>query len=563
MTKPEQDTTDGRVLILAPTGRDAALTGKYLAEAGISVEPCAGIENLCLKISEGAGAVLISEEALTREAVECLTDELKRQPPWADLPLVVLTGGEETAPASLRTLNRLGDACNMTLVERPTRVITLLSAVRSALRARRRQYEVRALLEEETRSREERTRLLDEAVRAREQAEAANRAKDVFLATLSHELRTPLTAVLGWARMIRNLEMDDHTARHGLLVIERNAESQNQLIQDLLDVSRIVTGKLRLEVKPMELVPIVRAAIESVQQVAEAKAIRLDAAFETDSALVTGDAERLQQVVWNLLSNAIKFTPKEGHVEVKLEHHGSDVRIKVSDTGEGIAPEFLPHVFERFRQADGSTTRRHGGLGLGLAVVRHLIEQHGGSVSAESEGEGKGATFIVDLPIIAVRPRAAEGRDEEEDASGVSPQTGGSESLDGVRVLVVDDQSDARELLSMVLNYAGAEVSTAGSAEEALQLLKRVKPDVLVSDIGMPEQDGFALIGRVRSLSAEQGGQVRAIALTAYVTEEERQRSLDAGFERHINKPVEPSELIAAVAHLAGKDADTAAASGE
>jgi signal transduction histidine kinase/CheY-like chemotaxis protein len=558
MTPPEPDAggagaRDERVLVLAPTGRDASLTASYLASAGVGSEPCALMEELCRKFSEGAGAALVSEEALTPEALDRLLGSLARQPAWSDFPVVVLTSGGGSTPSAVAALKALDEAGNMTLVERPTRVLTLVSAVRSALRARRRQYEVRAHLTAEQRAREERSLLLEEAVRAREQAEEANRAKDVFLATLSHELRTPLTAVLGWARMLRAANVDEETALHGLQVIERNAESQHQLIQDLLDVSRIISGKLRLDVKQVALAGVIDAAVDSVNQAADAKSIGLDVKVEAGSDLVSGDPDRLQQVVWNLLSNAIKFTPKGGHVGVRVERHGSDVRIKVSDTGAGIAAEFLPHVFERFRQADGSTTRAHGGLGLGLAVVRHLVEQHGGTVEAVSAGEHRGSTFTVNLPISAVDARADEGArgGEGDDASRAPHDLKGL--LKGVRVLVVDDHTDARELLAMVLSSAGASVSAAASAPDALEKFRREPPDVLVSDIGMPGEDGFSLVASVKALGPEGGGGIPAIALTAYATEEDRQRALAAGFAEHLPKPVEPAELVTAVAHLAGK----------
>jgi signal transduction histidine kinase len=510
MPKTNQQDGDERVLLLAPTGRDAAMTSKYLSEAGILAETCVDMEELCRKIQAGAGAAIITEEALNPEAVRCLVRALGEQPQWSDFPLLILTGGE--APSdSTAALKALDLEANMTLVERPTRVITLMSAIRSALRARRRQYQVREHLAEEQRAREERSRLLEEAVAARRQAEAArtqseaaNRAKDVFLATLSHELRTPLTAVLGWARMLRSLKMDEATAQRGIQVIERNAEAQNQLIQDLLDVSRIITGKLRLEVKPVTLSSVIEAAVESVQQAAAAKDIELKVEFDTTSELVRGDPDRLQQVIWNLLSNAIKFTPKGGRVRVRLERDGSDVSIKVSDTGQGIAPDFLPHVFERFRQADGSTTRTHGGLGLGLAVVRHLVEQHGGTVSVKSEGEQRGSTFSVNLPLTAIDERGGE-------QGGTNHPHANSQSDDAallkeVRVLIVDDHADSRELISMVLTRAGAEVHMAASVTDALASLKQSQPDVLISDIGMPDEDGFMLINRIRSLSTEEGG---------------------------------------------------------
>jgi signal transduction histidine kinase/CheY-like chemotaxis protein len=546
MNRLDPHNMDERVLILAPTGRDASLTGKYLAEASITVEACASIEELCAGAEAGAGAALISEEALTPSALQCLVEALGRQPAWSDFPLVILTsGGGGATPANLGALKLLGECGNMTLIERPTRVITLVTSIQSALRARRRQYQVREHLDAEKRAQEE-------AVEARKQAEAANRTKDVFLATLSHELRTPLTAVLGWAHILRSMKLDDETARHGLQIIERNALSQNQLIQDLLDVSRIITGKLRLDVRPVELTPIIEAALDSVRQAIEAKTIELDVEFGTESDVVNGDPDRLQQVVWNLLSNAIKFTSKGGSIGIRLERHGSDVQIKVSDTGQGISPEFLPHVFERFRQEDGSTTRAHGGLGLGLAVVRHLIEQHGGTVSAESEGEQQGSTFTVNLPIIAVNERADEAESEADEIASQS-QLNDSELLSGVRVLLVDDQPDARELLSLVLKHAGAEATSAASSAIALKMLVERRFDVLVSDIGMPDEDGFALISQIRSLSTEEGGSIPAIALTAYATDEDRQRALDAGFVEHLPKPVEPAELVAIVASLAAR----------
>ncbi|MDX6694653.1 MAG: hypothetical protein QOF02_2256 [Blastocatellia bacterium] len=562
MRQADPHNPDERILLLAPTGRDASMTSRYLAEAGMFAEACAGIDELCRKLSAGAGVAVISEEALTPEAMRCLVEALGQQPQWSDFPLLILTGGSGSMPANLGTLHALGEVSNMTLVERPTRVITLVSATRSALRARRRQYQVREHLAEEERAREERSRLLEEAVAAQQQAEAAraeseavNRAKDVFLATLSHELRTPLTAVLGWARMLSRLPFDEKTVQHGIEVIERNAEAQNQLIQDLLDVSRIVTGKLHLEVRPVELASVIRAAVESVQQAAEAKGMELGVEFDTEPALVSGDPDRLQQVIWNLLSNAIKFTPKGGRVVVKLDRDGSDMRITVSDTGQGIPPHFLPHVFERFQQADGSTTRVHGGLGLGLAVVRHLVEQHGGTVSVDSGGEHQGSIFSVNLPIAAASEPGHEREQSElhSPPGNVAPLR--TTLLAGLRVLIVDDQEDARELVSMVLSQAGAETIIAGSAAAALAALKQAKPDVLISDIGMPDEDGFMFISRIRTLSAQEGGAIPAIALTAYATAADRERALAAGFENHIAKPIEPVELVDAVAQVTRKAA--------
>jgi signal transduction histidine kinase/CheY-like chemotaxis protein len=549
MSEGKREARDGRVLLLTPTGRDAGLTGRYMTAADIPVEVCASMEELCEKCREGAGAALIAEEALTDENRRLLLDTLGEQPAWSDFPLVVLTAGGEADAIDAGALKSLGDEANVTLIERPTRIITILSAVRSALRARRRQYEVRAHLAAERHAQEERARLLEEAVAARAEAEAVNRAKDVFLATLSHELRTPLTAILGWTRMLHDMAMDAETKRHGLEVIERNAEAQHQLIRDLLDVSRIISGKLRLKTSQVGLAPIVEAALDSVRQAADAKSIRLGAEYDEETDLVTGDPDRLQQVIWNLLSNAIKFTPKGGTVGVRVEREGSDVCVKVSDTGQGISPDFLPYVFDRFRQQDGSTTREHGGLGLGLAIVRHLVEQHGGRVSAESGGERRGSTFTINLPIAAVRSPVGAGEPVETRPSKAL-RAGDRPTLGSVRVLVVDDQADARELLALVLSHAGAQVSTASSAAEALELLQLNEVDVLVSDVGMPVADGYALIGRYREMSAGRARRMPSVALTAYASEGDRRRALAAGFDAHVPKPVEPAELVSVIAGL-------------
>ena len=387
-------------------------------------------------------------------------------------------------------------------------------------------------------------------VSARQEAESANRLKDEFLATLSHELRTPLTSVLGWARMLRGGELNEATAARALEIIERNAEAQQQLIEDVLDVSRIISGKLRLDVRPVELVPVVDAAVDAIKPAAAAKNIQLSINVDPEADMVSADPTRLQQIIWNLLTNAIKFTPKEGKVEVRLERLGSNVRIKVIDNGLGIAPEFLPHVFDRFRQADSSTTRQYSGLGLGLAVVRHLAEQHGGTVAAESAGMNQGATFIIELPISALKLEAAELEQLRRGEHADVRQTDASLSLRGVRALIVEDQLDARELLSVLLRQYGAEVLTAGSASDALSRIQSEKPDVLISDIGMPGEDGYWLIKQVRSLKTEQGGDVPAVALTAYASEADRKRALGAGFQAHVSKPIEPTALISAVAQV-------------
>jgi PAS domain S-box-containing protein len=395
---------------------------------------------------------------------------------------------------------------------------------------------------------EKQAELLRREHEARTEAEAANRTKDEFLATLSHELRTPLTAMLGWTWMLRSRELDQETYNHALETIERNVRAQAQLIEDLLDVSRIITGKLRLEVRPAELVPVIEAALDTARPAAGAKAIQLQVELDPTASHILCDPARMQQVVWNLLSNAVKFTPRGGQVKVSLKRLAAHVEIGVSDTGPGINQDFLPHVFDRFRQADSSTTRMHGGLGLGLAIVRHLVELHGGTVSVKSKGEDTGTSFIVSLPLMTVSTETS-GRalpDIEK-----HPQLDCPPSLEGVRVLVVDDEADARDLLLTTLRECEAQVTAVASASEALDVVKRSPPDVIVSDIGMPVADGYEFIQKVRLLESENGGQhIPAIALTAYASEGARASALKAGFQKHLAKPIEPSKLIETIAGL-------------
>lgn len=387
----------------------------------------------------------------------------------------------------------------------------------------------------------------------------ANRIKDEFLATLSHELRTPLNAILGWTQLLATHSLDEEVS-HGLNVIERNARAQTKLIEDLLDVSRITTGKLRLAIKPISFIPVIEAAADAVRPAADAKAILLNLDLNDAGQLIPGDADRLQQVVWNLLSNAVKFTPKNGRVDVSLNLDGAQIRLAVHDSGRGIAPEFLPYVFDRFRQADSTSTRAHGGLGIGLTIVRHIVELHGGSVTADSAGDGRGATFIVDLPTVAsLAPAEATSREPshkpitrvETVESALSPVIARTDDLDGVHVLLVDDEPDAREVVSTMLRRAGANVTSAGSVREALDLFERTRPSVLLSDIAMPERDGYDLIRLVRELPASHGGQIPAIALTAYAREEDRFRALTAGFQAHLSKPVAPPDLVEAISRVA------------
>jgi len=382
-------------------------------------------------------------------------------------------------------------------------------------------------------------------------ADAASRAKDEFLATASHELRTPLNAILGWARMLRSGQLEASAYARGLETIERNAKVQVRLIEDILDGSRIITGKLHLEIRPLDLTALVRAALDAVRPAADAKGISLALELDPDAARVVGDPERLQQVVWNLANNAVKFTPRGGKVEVRLARSGTSIELSVADTGQGIAPDFLAHVFERFRQAEGSTTRRHGGLGLGLALVRHLIEAHGGTVRAESEGHGLGSRFVALLPVQAVYEAATETeKPRATPMEALAPNAAAANSLSGVKIMVVDDELDARELIAIVLRGSGAEVVTASSAAEALDLLVESTPTLMVSDIGMPEVDGYELMRRVRNLTGARGASLPAVALTAYSREADRRLALAAGFQTHVCKPVEPAELVRVIAGL-------------
>jgi signal transduction histidine kinase/CheY-like chemotaxis protein len=382
------------------------------------------------------------------------------------------------------------------------------------------------------------------------EARQASQLKDEFLATVSHELRTPLNAILGWANMLRTRQLSDADTSRALETIERNARAQAQLIDDLLDVSRIITGNLRLDVRPVDPNAVIESAIQAVALAAAAKKVRIQKIIDTGLVSVSGDPVRLQQVVWNLLSNAIKFTPKEGRVQIRLERINSHVEITISDSGAGISPDFLPYVFDRFRQGDQKTTREHGGLGLGLAITRHLVELHGGSVRADSPGPGQGSTFTVALPVIPVYNMAALGERVHPATRDTLPSYGCPDRLDDLKVLVVDDESDAQELLRAGLTECGAHVTTAGSVEEAMKAIASEKPDLLISDIGMPGEDGYDLIRRVRALTVERGGDVPAIALTAYARTEDRLQALRSGYQMHVPKPVEIAELITVAASL-------------
>jgi PAS domain S-box-containing protein len=401
---------------------------------------------------------------------------------------------------------------------------------------------------------EQRLKLAREQV-ARAEAEAANRAKDEFVATVSHELRTPLNAMLGWGRMLRSGKLDEEGVRRALETIERNAKLQAQLIDDLLDMSRIISGKLRLTVGPVDLHPVIEAALEGMQPAADAKGIRLQAVLDSNVGLISGDPDRLQQVIWNLISNAVKFTPKGGRVQVRLQRINSHVEVTVSDTGQGISSDFLPYVFDRFRQADSAITRMHGGLGLGLAIVRHLVELHGGMVEATSPGEGQGATFTVKLPIMISHDSGRFlSNAQEADRARIWQQAGFEcpPSLAGLRVLILDDEADARALLKVIIEQCRAEVTTAASAAEAYETLERLTPDVIISDIGMPSEDGYSFMRKVRAKEAVTQTRIPAVALTAHARAEDRLRALSAGYQVHVAKPIEPAELVAVIASLLG-----------
>lgn len=401
----------------------------------------------------------------------------------------------------------------------------------------------------------ERRRAEEESRKLYHEAIEANRLKDEFLATVSHELRTPLNAILGWSRMLRTNNLDEAHFAKALETIERNARSQTQLIEDLLDVSRIITGKLRLDVRPLEIASVVEAAVESLRPTAENKAIRLQVVLDPRAGLVSGDSERLQQAIWNLLSNAIKFTPKRGRVQVRLERVNSHIEIIVSDTGMGIEPEFLPFVFDRFRQADASKTRNYGGLGLGLAIVRHLVELHGGTVHAYSAGIDEGTTFTIKLPVIIVsdaeRFPDEVGKRIHPTAFESSLKLESQPAIENLRLLVVEDESDAREMMRVLLESVGAKVTLVSSVADALEKLENSHFDILISDVEMPNEDGYSLIKRIRRADNAEYSEIGAIALTAHARTADRLRALSAGFDSHVAKPFEPAELLTVIAGLA------------
>lgn len=513
-----------------PTGRDASLVCSILERAGISAQECESAKKLVNSISFGAGAVLIAEEALQDEAVSGLVETLEAQPVWSDLPVIVFSSTGRNAESLLQNL---GGRINVIVVERPIRITMLVSAVRGALRARQRQYQTRDLLR---------------------QLEEADRQKDLFLATLSHELRTPLNSILGWIQILRGRNGANVDINHAINVIERNAKSQAEMIADILFVSRVITGKLELNLELVGVCEVVKSAIDIIRPSAEAKQIHID--FDADCDLqIDADPERLRQVFLNLLSNSVKFTPEKGRIEVGVRQTGPNIEISVADDGQGISPEFLPYIFERFRQADNTYTRRVGGLGLGLAIVRHLVQLHGGKVRAESHGENKGTKFFVLLPVAGSKHLESKPHIQPRAAS----TDGQTAPLKGVRVLLVEDDDDSRDMLVTILGFHGAEVAAAVTAAEGLEVLRDFQPQILISDVGLPKEDGYDLIRKVRALPADEGGLVPALALTGYVSVQDRSAALAAGFQEHLPKPVETDKLIDLVSRLLAPEANTQA----
>jgi PAS domain S-box-containing protein len=674
---PAQPVNDERrVLVLPATGVDGIAMRKVFAAHSIGCVTFFDMGQMCAALYHGAGALIVAEEMLLAEP-RTLSDCVGRQPVWSNIPLIILSrSGHESAKLSA-VLAELGEA---TVVERPIRTTTLVTLVKSSLRARERQYQVRQHLTEQERAQRtireveqryrslidnitdyavlmtdaagrinswnngaeiifgytaddtrnktlellstqddieassvqhelqqarqegrvagdgwkmrkdgtplyiegvtvarfndagrvsgfahflrdvteqhrvavEREVLLDSERAARSEAERAGRIKDEFLATLSHELRTPLNAILGWTQVLKKTGSLDANAANAVSVIERNARSQAQIIADLLDMSSIISGKVRLEVHRLDLASVINATVETIRPAAQAKGIQLKVTIDEKVAPVRGDANRLQQVFWNLLTNAVKFTPKDGWVSITLAGYHSHLTVEVADNGEGMAPAFLPHIFDRFRQADASSTRHHGGLGLGLSIVKQLVELHGGSIEGRSSGPGKGSAFRVTLPLMSAdETLESTQRMQLIPSSNVAaaPEIP-AVSLERVKVLVVDDEPDARALVERLLRDCEAHVNVAGSVAEALRILEAEPPDVLVSDIGMPGEDGYSLIRRVRAMPNEIA-KIPAIALTAYARTEDRAKAINAGFQRHLTKPVEPVELISMVAILA------------
>jgi signal transduction histidine kinase/DNA-binding NarL/FixJ family response regulator len=522
--------SDLRVLVCAPIGRDSGLTIELLERASIECLACRSLQEVGERLAEGAGAILLTEEALADPNLDALAAALATQAAWSDISVLLFAGGRRDE-AALRTLRKLEILRNVTLLDRPVRTSAVISTVQAALRGRRRQYELRDVLVA--------------LHKARSDAEEANRLKDEFLATVSHELRTPLNAIMGWVSLLRQARMEPSRVDAVLAIVERNAKSQAQIIADVLDISRMVSGRIKLNQQPVSLARVVLEALDTIRPAAAAKGVEIHTDID-EGPIVQADAERLQQVFWNVFSNACKFTPSGGRIDVRLRGGLPWSTLRVTDSGSGIPAEFLPYVFDRFRQADQSFTRSHGGLGLGLAIVKYLVEMHGGEVTAASGGVGQGATFEIRLPAERASRRK---RTVEADESGAAPapDIDFREQL----VLVVDDDESTRDLMRTVLSDCGARVIAVQSAAEAVAQLDLEVPAAIVADIGMPGEDGLSMMRRIRQRPAARGGTVPAVALSAYARGEDRQAALEAGFTEFITKPALPHEVAAVVAALA------------
>ena len=502
-------------MILAPTGRDADLAGQVLLRAGVASKSFQNVEALCREAEAGAGALLFTDEAFNERATRCLTDWLNRQPPWSDPPFLLLVSNETSAE---NLLQDFGARASVTILERPIHLATFTSAVRAALGARRRQYEIRDLLD---------------------RLEEANRLKDEFLATLSHELRSPLNSILGNAEiLLRNPQTQQSPlVRQSAESIERNANAQARLISDLLDLSRMQTGKLALDEQVISLSTIITEAVETVRESARAKRITLNVKLCPEPLFIKADGVRIEQIVWNLLNNSIKFTGDGGHVTLSLECEQAQAKLVVEDDGQGIAPDFLPHIFDMFRQADARITRQHGGMGIGLALVRQLVEVHGGRVEAASAGVGRGARFTIWLPLQTVPTQTKPA------ASQVS-----AGELSGLQILVVDDTPDSVHMMHILLELEGAAVKTATSGAEALQIAETEDFDLIISDVCMPIMDGYELMRELKKRS--NGHSVPAIAVTGFGREEDIARARAAGFSSHITKPINVDHLVEAISQI-------------
>ncbi|HEY3157818.1 MAG TPA: ATP-binding protein [Vicinamibacterales bacterium] len=516
-----------RVLVFAPIGRDTELTTELLTRSSIPCHPCRSLAEVCDEARAGAGAVLLTEEALSDPKIDDLAAVLQAQPPWSDISILLFAGGDRNQ-ASLRALHKLEVLRNVTLLDRPLRTAAVVSTVRAALRGRQRQYELRDTLVALQKSR------ID--------AEDANRLKDEFLATVSHELRTPLNAILGWVAMLRRARFEPSRVDSILEIVERNAKAQAQLIADVLDISRMISGRVKLEVSPVSLARIICDAVDSIRPGAAARGLELHLDVE-EGPVANADPDRLQQIIWNLLSNACKFTPEGGRIDVSLRTDRTRATITVADTGAGISPDFLPFVFDRFRQAEQGFTRSHGGLGLGLAIVKHLTEMHGGEVAAKSDGPGKGATFEVRLPLARSIGRDDRARREDASTSSELPDV----DLSDRSILVVDDDEPTRDLMVTLLTRSGAYVRAVDSVREAMAAFDADVPELVLADIGMPEEDGLSMIRRIRHLPPARGGLVRAIAVSAYARPEDRAAALSAGYDDFLTKPAMPGDVLRAV----------------